>query len=122
MFYVAIIGAEGAGTYENFKNKCVKCLHTKVSEGITLLATEEHEFITKFARECRLNIQYYYTNWKAYGRNALKERNKQLVSGCSGLIYFEDGIKDNLMIKNLAEKTGIPVRVIKKKERYVSLH
>lgn len=117
MFYAAIIGADGAGTYERFKEKCVNCLRTKAREGITILATEEHEFITKFARECRLNIQYFYTDWKSYGRSALKERNKQLISNTSGLIYFDDGIKDNLMIKNLAERTGVPVRVIKKMDK-----
>jgi hypothetical protein len=114
MFYVAIIGSEAAGTYERFKEKCIKILRTKAQEGITIVATEEHPYIEKFAKECRLNIQYFYTNWKAYGRDALKERNKQLVSNSSGLIYFDDKIKDNLMIKNLADKTGLPVRVIKK--------
>ena len=114
MFYIAIIGADAAGTYERFKDKCVKLLHTKAKEGITILATEEHPYIKKFANECRLNIQYFYTNWKAYGRDALKERNKQLVSNSSGVIYFDDGLKDSIMIKNLAEKTGLPVRIIKK--------
>lgn len=113
MFYVAIIGADGAGTYENFKKLCIKYLHTKAREGITILATEEHPFIKQFASECRLNIQYFYTNWKTFGRNALKERNKQLISNSSGVIYFNDGLKDTLMIKNLAKKTGIPVRVAK---------
>jgi hypothetical protein len=114
MFYVSIIGAGGAGTYENFKKTCVKFLRTKAAEGITILATEEHEFITSFAKECHLNIKYYYTDWKAYGRNALKERNKQIVSDSCGMICFDDGLKDTLMIKNLAKKTGVPVRVAKK--------
>lgn len=114
MFYAAIIGVDGAGTYEYFKKKCIYYLRNKAKEGVTILATEDHDYIRKFATECRLNVKVFYTNWKTYGKNALKERNKQLISNCSGVIHFDDGRKDTLMIKNLAVKTGIPVRTIKK--------
>lgn len=113
MFNVAIIGSQGAGSYETFKKKCVFFLHTKVQEGITILATEEHDYIKRFASEFMINVQYFYTDWRAYGRNALKERNKQLISNCSAVICFNDGLKDTEMIKNLAEKTGIPTRFVK---------
>lgn len=115
MFNVAIIGSQGAGSYETFKKKCVFFLHKKVQEGITILATEEHDYIKQFASEFRINVQYFYTDWRAYGRNALKERNKQLISNCSAVICFNDGLKDTEMIKNLAEKTGIPTRFVKNK-------
>ncbi|MBP5456881.1 MAG: hypothetical protein J6Y37_10295 [Paludibacteraceae bacterium] len=113
MFYAAIIGSDAAGTYENFRDKCVKFLYSRVKEGITILATEEHEYIKRFASECRLNVQYFFTDWKSYGKNALKERAKQLISSCSGLIYFNDGLKNTNMIVSLARKTGVPVRQAK---------
>lgn len=110
MFNVAIIGSEGAGSYEYFRKRCIFNLRSKAEEGITILATEQHRYIEKFAFEFGINIQYFYADWKAYGKNALKERNKQLISNCSGLIYFEDGLRDSEMIVNLARRTGIPVK------------
>lgn len=110
MFYAGIIGAEGAKSYDSFKEKCIYFLKSKAKEGITLVATEEHEYILRFATECVLNVKYIFTNWKTYGKNALKERNKEFVSSCSGVIYFNDERKDTLMIKKLAGKTGLPVK------------
>ena len=114
MFNVAIIGSDATPTYEGFERTCIFFLQRKISEGITILATEEHEYIKRFATRFGINVRYFFTDWRAYGKNALKERNKQLVSNCSGMIHFDDGRKDTLMIKNLAVKTGIPVRTIKK--------
>ena len=114
MFNVAIIGSDGAGSYKNFRERCIYYLKNKASEGITIMATEEHEYIKKFAMEFGLNIQFFYTDWKSYGKNALKERNKQLISNSAAVIYFDDGLKDTLMIRELAKKTGIPVRTVKK--------
>jgi hypothetical protein len=110
MFYAGIIGTEGAKNYDFFKKRCIYFLKPKAKDGITLVATEEHEYILRFAAECSLNIKYIFTNWKTYGKNALKERNKEFVSNCSGVIYFNDGLKDTLMIKTLAKKTGLPVK------------
>ena len=114
MFSVGIVGVDGAESYERFSERCIYFLRSRASEGILILATEEHEYIKRFAFEYRLNIQYFYTNWKAYGRDALKERNKELISSCSGLLSFDDGRKDTNMIVALAKKTGVPTRVIKK--------
>ena len=114
MFNVAIIGCDGAESYEFFSKKCIFYLRERAKEGITILATGEHEYIKRFAFEYRINIQYFYTNWKAFGRDALKERNKELISNCSALICFDDGRKDTLLIKNLAVKTGVPTRFVKK--------
>lgn len=110
MLYIGIIGSEGAGSYEVFRERCLYFLKPKAAQGITIAATEEHPYIVQFARDFGLNIQYYYTNWKTYGKNALKERNKMLISGISGLIYFNDGLKDSQMIVKLARDTGIPVK------------
>lgn len=114
MFNVAIIGSDAAGSYKFFREKCAYYLSGKAKEGITILATEEHEYISKFASEFGINIQYFYTDWKSYGRSALKERNKQLISNSSAVIHFDDGLKATLMIRELAKKTGIPIRTVKK--------
>ena len=110
MFNVAILGAEAAETYEYFKKRCIFYLKNRAKEGITIYAVEEHEFVTKFASEYHINIQYFYTDWKMYGKKALVERNKLLISTCCGIIWFDDKRKDTQMIVNLAKKTGTPVR------------
>ena len=114
MFYVAIIGCDGADSYETFSKKCIFFLRERAKEGITILATGEHEYIKRFTYEYRINVQYFYTDWKAYGRDALKERNKELISSCNGIISFNDGRKDTDMIVSMARKAGVPTRVIKK--------
>lgn len=115
MFNVAIIGAASVKSYEVFKEECIFFLKDKVKEGITIYATEEIPHITRFSTEYRIAIQYFYTDWRAYGKNALRERNKQLLATCNGIIWFNDGLKVTNMLKNMAESIGTPVREAKKR-------
>ena len=110
MFNVAIIGSSAAESYEKFCERCKYFLQDKVKDGITIYATEETAFIKRFSTEYRLPVQYFYTDWKSFGKNALRERNKMLLAECNGIIWFDDGLKDTRMLKSMAESIGTPVR------------
>lgn len=110
MFNVAIIGASQIEDYKSFKEKCIFFLRNKAKEGITIYATEEADVVTRFATEFRINIQYFYCDWRAYGKNAIKERNKQLLATCNGVICFEDGLKNTEMFVKMAKSIGTPVK------------
>jgi len=110
VFKVAIIGSSAAGSYEQFSDRCKYFLKNKIKDGILIYATEETPFIKKFSTQYRIDVQYFYTDWKSFGKNALKERNKMLLSDCNGIIWFDDGLKDTNMIKYMAEKIGTPVK------------
>lgn len=110
MFNIAIIGVNDTITYEYFKERCIYFLKNRAAEGITIYATEENEYIVRFATEFRLSIQYFYTDWKAFGKKAIRERNKLLLATCNGIIWFDDGLKNTKMLKDMAESIGTPVR------------
>lgn len=110
MFNVAIIGAASLEDYSFFKERCKYLLQNRISEGITIYATEEIPFVVRFATEFHLNIQYFYTDWRAYGKKAIRERNKQLLATCNALIWFDDGLKDTKMLRDMAQSIGTPVR------------
>lgn len=113
MFNVAIIGTsllETEEEYKEFKKRCIYLLKDRIKDGITIYATEETPFVNQFTSEYRINIQYFYTDWRAYGKNALRERNKQLLATCNGVIWFDDKRKDTKALKNMAESIGTPVK------------
>lgn len=110
MFNVAIIGSNSAESYEKFRDRCKFFLQNKIKEGIIIYATEDTPYIKAFSTEYRIPVQFFYTDWKAYGRQALRERNKELLATCNGIIWFDDGLKDTLMLKNMGESIGTPVR------------
>lgn len=110
MFNVAIIGSSSVETYDTFKERCIYLLRNKVNEGLTIYATEETPNITRFSTEYRIPVQYFYTDWKAYGKKALRERNKLLLATCNGIIWFNDGLKDTNMLKQMAASIGTPIR------------
>lgn len=44
--------------------------------------------------------------------NALKMRNDELLSNTDAIIYFNDGIKDNMYLYNEALHRNIPSRIV----------
>ena len=114
MFNVAIIGADGAKNYQTFKTKCIYYLARKAKEGITIFTIEENEYIERFASEYRINLRMVSPDWYSYGKSALLERNKVVISSCSAVISFEDGRKDTKILKKMAEEAGLPVRSVKR--------
>lgn len=113
MFRVAIIGGENTANYEYFQSKCIFYLKRKAKEGggITILTTGD-EYVERFAKRYNIDTQFFVTNWKTNGKDALKERNKELLENCDALIYFNDSIKDNQIIYDMAQKKGIQSRKV----------
>lgn len=113
MFNVAIIGGEDTGNYEFFKDKCIFFLKNKAKsgEGITIYTTGD-SYIEKFCARYGIDTRTFYTKWKEYGKMALKTRNDELLKECNALIYFDNGIKDQEVLFNMAKKNSIPVRKI----------
>lgn len=113
MFNVAIIGGEGYENYPKFQEKCIKILKnkSKSGEGITILSTGD-EIVAKFAEKFRITLRPFYCDWKSHGKNALKVRNERLLENCDAIILFDDGIKDNQIILNMAKEKKIPNRKI----------
>ena len=89
-----------------FSNK-----NAKEKGGITILTTGD-EYVDKFAKLYHIDTQFFVTNWKLYGKNALKKRNTEMLEKCDALIYFNDGIKDHQVIYELAQKSGINTRIV----------
>ena len=113
MFNVALIGTSSVIDYEKFKERCIFLLKDKAKEGITIYATEETIAINRFATEFCLNVRYFYTDWKSFGKKALRERNKQLLASCNGIIWVDDELKDTRMLISMAKSIGTPTRKIK---------
>ena len=110
MFNVAIIGLSAIGSYEQLRDRCIYLLKNRVKEGLTIYATEENPLLTRFSTEYRIAIQYFYTDWRAYGKKALRERNKQLLATCNGIIWFNDGLKDTDYLCQMAKSIGTPIK------------
>ncbi len=112
MFKVAIIGGENMGNYPFFETKCVNCLKNKAkTEGVTIYTTGD-SFVTRFAEKFGLTTRTFYTDWRTYGRDALKQRNIEMLSDCDAIISFNDGIKDTKMIVQMGIEKGLPHRLI----------
>ena len=115
MFNVAIIGTDGAENFQTFVEKCIYYLRPKASEGITIFSIEENSMISDFAAKYKINVQIILPDWYTFGKGALSERNKRLISLCNGVRSFEDGRKDTNIIKKMASDAGLPVKKVKRK-------
>lgn len=113
MFKVIIVGGEKMGDYPFFKKKCIQCLKNKTKDGIQILSTGD-TFVDAFAERFRINVKMFPTNWEAYGKSAIKERNDLMLSECDAFIAFDDNLKTTRIFTKVATERGIPVRSIKK--------
>ena len=117
MFKVAIMGGEGMGDYAYYEKKCIDMLRAKGKEGCGIMIyTSGDEFNDRFALKFRIDLRFFYVKWKEHGSDALKERNKEMLSDADAVIVFEDGLKDTKMFSEMAKEKGIPFRYFKKKE------
>ncbi len=110
MFYIAIIGLSKVDDFDFFRERCIYYLREKAKGGITILTTEEHPFVDRFASMYRINTRVFYAEWNKYGREAKKKRNYEMLTHANGVISFNDGTTDCEMLKNLAKELGLPVR------------
>lgn len=113
MFNVAIIGGENTKDYKFFSESCIKCLKNKAKEGI-IIHTIGDEYIEAFAERYHIPVLFFATDWKKFGNNAYLVRNDQLLENCDGIIVFNDGTKNTLLIAKTAKDKNIPIVVIKK--------
>lgn len=111
MFRVAIIGGENTGNFDAFKERCIYFLRNKAKEGCGIMInTTGDEFVDKFAKMYNIDVRTFYTNWKKNGKNALIERNNEMLDSTDALIYFYGNKKDNTVIYEMALKRNIPTR------------
>ena len=115
MFKIAIIGADGINDFNFCLNKTIKIIKNKASEkeGIMLLSTGE-EFVKKFSELFSIDFQVLFTDFKKYGKDALKMRNKELLNLSDAIIIFNDNKKDTNFLFEMTKKTSLPYRFITK--------
>ena len=67
----------------------------------------------RYAKENNITIREYIPNWNLYGKSAGYKRNVFIVDDADQLIAFWDGSsKGTRHSIDLAQKRGIPVRII----------
>ena len=96
MFNIIVIGAEDTEDYEFVKQKLIVALQAKAKsgEGITIFTTGD-SFIDQFTQRYNIDKYFFQTDWKTYGKNALKYRNEKI--GC-GFIAAPDCKVTNLYV------------------------
>jgi hypothetical protein len=111
MFNIIVIGAEDTEDYEFVKQKLIVALQAKAKsgEGITIFTTGD-SFIDQFTQRYNIDKYFFQTDWKTYGKNALKYRNEKIVENANAVYFFENNKKDSRMLYNLAKENGIPDR------------
>lgn len=108
MFKVLIIGAEDMGNYEKFCSKTIYYLKNKKKSEI-MIYTLGDNFIDSFAKANSVDTKFFATDWKTYGKEALKERTTRVLSDCDAIIVFNTKKDTELLLKTAQEKK-IPIR------------
>lgn len=117
MFRVIIAGSREFTSYQHLKEACEWYLKDKLPQVIVISghARGADSLGEKWASEMGLTCEIYPANWNKYGKSAGYIRNKQMAEVGDALIAFKiQGIQskgtDNMI--SLAEKKGIPIRVV----------
>ena len=108
MFKVLIIGAEETGDYEKFRSKTIYYLKNKKKSEIMIYSLGD-EYIDIFAKSNDVDTKFFPTDWKRYGKDALKERAESVLSDCDAIIAFKTK-KDTEKLIKMAEEKNIPIR------------
>lgn len=111
MFKVAIVGGENIGDYKKYAEKCVYYLRNRTKDGITILSMGD-KFNDVFASAANIDIKQYNVDWGRFGKNALKNRQTQMIEECDAVIAFRDGTKETDCFISLAKNANIPTRVV----------
>lgn len=116
MTKVIIAGGRDFNNYELLKEKCDKILSSiddriMIVSGCSLGADSLGE---RYANEREYLLAYYPVNWRLYGAGGGPVRNREMVDYADALIAFwDEKSKGTAHTIRLAEKKGIPTRVIK---------
>lgn len=113
MFNIIVIGGEDSGNYEFFKSKMIYYLRNKAKsgEGITIFTTGD-EYVDKFTKRYGIDVKFFVTDWKTYGKNALKERNEAILKDANAIVFFQNHKKDFETLYDMASKRGILSRSV----------
>ena len=113
MFNVIVIGGEDSGNYEYFRSKMIYYLKNKAKsgEGITIFTTGD-DFVDSFAKRYGIDVKFFVTNWKDYGKDALKHRNEEMIKNANAIIFFQNNKKDFQILYDLAVKHNIVGRIV----------
>lgn len=111
MFNIIVIGAEDTDNYEFVREKLIIALREKAKngDGITIFTVGD-SFVDQFTQRYNIDVHFFPTDWKTYGKNALKIRNEKMVENANALYFFENNKKDFKMLFNYAKEKGIPTR------------
>lgn len=114
MFNVAIIGGQDTNDYNMFVRKCIILLQNKAKEGGITILTFGDDFVDHFAKKYGINTKLYNADWGTFGKQALCERNKEILNDCDAVIIFDNEKKDIQVLKEMVKKQEKPLRVIMK--------
>lgn len=108
MFKVLIIGAQDTEDYEKFCKKTIYYLKNKKKSEIMIYSLGD-EYIDVFAKKNGVDTKFFATDWKTYGKEALKERATRVLSDCDAIIAFKTK-KDTEILLKMAQEKKIPIR------------
>lgn len=111
MFKVAIIGGSHAKDKKLLETRCINILRNKASSGLMVIGVGD-DFMKYFTGKYRINTKTIITDFKTYGNNALKIRNRSIINDSDAFIVFNDGLKDTLTFYEMAKQSGKPVRFL----------
>lgn len=110
MYNVIIIGGEKMGNYPFFEQKTINCIKNRAkTEGVTIFTTGD-KLVETFTNKYGITSKIFYTDWKSYGKDALKRRNEEMLREANAIITFEDELKDSHMLTKMATEKGLPHR------------
>lgn len=112
MYKVVIVGGEKMGNYSFFEQKVITYIKVRAKNEGVILFTVGDKFIDKFAEKFHITTKTFYTDWASFGKDALKERNIEMLNEADAVIIFEDELKDTHMIQKMATERGLPLRYV----------
>ncbi len=87
------------------------------SENDILLCSETisvFQLVQMYAKEKNISVKSFQANWKLYGNNADKMRDKEMIDFADELVVFEDDENERIdFLKSLAVEKGIEFHILK---------
>ena len=113
MFNVTIMRSPSFTNLNRFEERCLFFLKDKAVSGEDIMInTNGDEIVEKFAQKYYIMCKKFPTEWKKYGKNALKERNTKMLSESNAVILFNDNTTDIKCFLAMAKEANVPYRVV----------